>query len=70
MENQKIIEISTKILLSLNGENGTAFNRRRLLVELNYITNLKEELHFLGLVSLKFKKSSISWVYRLFLAKL
>ena len=54
----------------MNGENGTAFNRRKLLVELNYITDIKNELHFIGLVSLKFKKSSISWTYRLFLTKL
>ena len=49
----------TKILLCLNGENGTAFNRRKLLLELNSITDINEELHFAGLVSLKFKKSSI-----------
>ena len=50
----------TKILLCLNGENGTAFNRRKLLLELNCINNFKEELNFIGLVSLKFKKSSIA----------
>jgi len=58
------INIATRIILCLNGEINSAFNRRLRMLKLDLIPNLEEELHFIELVSMKFKKSSIAWHYR------
>eukprot|EP01016_Furgasonia_blochmanni_P028829 TRINITY_DN3032_c0_g3_i1.p2 TRINITY_DN3032_c0_g3~~TRINITY_DN3032_c0_g3_i1.p2 ORF type:complete len:413 (-),score=67.95 TRINITY_DN3032_c0_g3_i1:1158-2348(-) len=60
---------SSRILLCLNGEVNTAINVRRELLLQKYISNLQEELDFIKVISLKFKKSSGIWLYRKVLVK-
>lgn len=48
----------------MNGELNGAFTLRKRLVEIALISDLDEELFLVGLISLRFKKSSISWKYR------
>jgi len=63
-ELHKTINIATKIILCLNGENNTAYTLRKRLFDLGKITDFEEELHFVKLLNLKFKKSSVAWAYR------
>lgn len=60
----------SRILLCLNGENGTVINARKKLLKEGFINNLFEELHFVGLLCKKFKKSSAVWNYRFDLIKI
>jgi Protein prenyltransferase alpha subunit repeat len=68
-EQYEDINLASRILLCLNGEINAAFNRRLRLLQLDMIFDLEEELHFLNLIHVKFKKSSISWFYRRCVAK-
>lgn len=63
-EKYEDVNLASRILLCLNGEINAAFNRRFRLLEMDMIFDLEEELHFLRVIHLKFKKSSISWHYR------
>jgi len=58
------INLASRIILCLNGEMNSAINRRLRMLELNLIKNIEEELHFVKLLTLKFKKSSALWYYR------
>ena len=58
------LDLSTKILLCLNGEVGSAFTIRKGLLDCDYFKDLKSELHFVELICLRYKKSSVSWAYR------
>ena len=58
------INLSSRIMLCLNGEINSAVNRRIRMLELNLLKDLEEELYFIQLVLFKFKKSSIVWYYR------
>lgn len=64
---KSLLNMASRILLCLNGEVNSAFTVRKRLVEADGISNLTEELHFVSLLCIKFKKSSIAWAYRLFL---
>ena len=58
------INIASRIILCLNGEMNSAVNRRLRMFELDLIKNIEEELHFVRLLTLRFKKSGVLWYYR------
>jgi len=69
-ENEKItLNMASKILLCLNGEINTAFTIRKRLVDENFLQDLSEEMHFVEIICLKFKKSSIAWAYKFYLVQ-
>jgi len=55
--------MASKIILCINGENGTCMHIRHSLL-VNNMLDAEEELHFVGVVCMKFKKSSAIWSYR------
>lgn len=63
-ENLEVINLSTKIILCLNGEMNSAVNRRLRMLQLGLIKNIEGELHFVELISCKFKKAGILWFWR------
>jgi hypothetical protein len=63
--NAKALSLSTRIALCLNGENNTAYTLRKRLFDMKLLSKSpEEELHFIKLINMKFKKSSVSWAYR------
>ncbi len=67
-ETEKItMNMASKIILCLNGEINTAFTARKRLLDEGFFKNLDEEMHFVEIICLKFKKSSIAWAYKLHL---
>ena len=69
-ENEKItLNMASKIILCLNGEINTAFTVRKKLLDDGFLKNFGEELHFVNLVCLKFKKASVAWAYKLYVTQ-
>ena len=67
----KEVGVAAKILLILNGENYTSLNIVREIYQITNILNpddildhFQQEIAFISLVNLKFRKSCISWGYR------
>lgn len=61
------LDQTSRLGLVLNGENNTMWSIRHQLLEEGYFSleRLEEELKFLNLISLRFKKSSQAFHYRL-----
>ena len=59
--------IATKLILCLNGELNTAFSLRKRLFDEEFLQNYAEESHFVQLLCIKFKKSSVAWAYKRYL---
>lgn len=60
----ELLNLATKEMLCINGEVNAAVNRRLRMLKLNLLKDLEEELNFISVVTLKFKKSGILWFYR------
>lgn len=63
------INMATRIILCLNGEISTAFTIRKRLIEEGILNEFHEEMRFVELICIKFKKSSVAWAYKQFLFK-
>lgn len=64
---KKILNMASKVILCLNGEINTAFNVRKRLIDEGFLKDFNEEMHFVEIICLKFKKTSVAWSYKLML---